>query len=204
MYLYQTRQPYDSIISLGQNCQPSIQLNKHHLRTFSGVLDWMTSKSLSQVNVLLYNRFANFMLLENLEYAGTDSSGDNYMFRDRLYQIISVHDFPVTSNTPWHLADYPVFRAKLDRRIQRLLDKFAHDRDILFVRLGGTYLEAQQLEQILAQLVHHNFHVLMVQHADHPEAVDQCWPFERVCSVEGNMYDDSFWSSVLQGISVKG
>ncbi|WP_409345950.1 DUF1796 family putative cysteine peptidase [Paenibacillus sp. MBLB4367] len=36
------------------------------MKPYAGVLDWMTSESLSHVNSLLRNRFRGFMELENM------------------------------------------------------------------------------------------------------------------------------------------
>ncbi|MEH6881969.1 DUF1796 family putative cysteine peptidase, partial [Priestia megaterium] len=57
---------YDAIFSLGDLCLTSLQLKDNNLRTFSGILDWVSSPSLKHVNVLLQNRFADFLNLKNL------------------------------------------------------------------------------------------------------------------------------------------
>ncbi len=121
MRLAQLAGEYDAVFSLGQNCTPAIQLEKNRLRPFAGVLDWMMSDTLSDVNRLLENRFAGFMDLPNLSVVGTSQL--NYMVRDIAYNVISVHDFPQERNTSAELVTYPEFREKIDRRIERFLQK---------------------------------------------------------------------------------
>ena len=53
---------YDSIFSLGELCLNSLQLKDNNLRTFSGILDWVSSPSLKNVNVLIYMRLNKFIL----------------------------------------------------------------------------------------------------------------------------------------------
>lgn len=121
MRLAQLAGEYEAVFSLGQNCTPAIQLEKNRLRPFAGVLDWMMSDTLSDVNRLLENRFAGFMDLPNLSVVGTSQL--NYMVRDIAYNVISVHDFPQERNTSSDLVTYPEFREKIDRRIERFLQK---------------------------------------------------------------------------------
>ncbi|SDD30667.1 Putative papain-like cysteine peptidase [Paenibacillus sp. UNCCL117] len=155
---------YDAVFSLGGHCLPSIELEKRGLRPYAGVLDWMISPYLSEVNRLLRNRFSDFMARERLQPAGYDSGGSNLMVEDTSYRITAAHHFPSELNTPEHLATYPEFRETLDRRIARTLDKFANSRRILFVRIGGSYQEAIELQQVLNEIVAHTYHVLLINY----------------------------------------
>ena len=66
---------YDAIFSLGDLCLTSLQLKDNNLRTFSGILDWVSSPSLKNVNVLLQNRFADFLNLKNLRIINIYQNG---------------------------------------------------------------------------------------------------------------------------------
>ncbi|WIV19870.1 DUF1796 family putative cysteine peptidase [Paenibacillus polygoni] len=126
MNLQDVKKSYELIVSLGMSCAPAINLQRTSLRKFSMPLDWMISYSLTEVNKLYKNKFQNFMKLENLtlleetHYYLKDGlpafSADNdntlvksYFVRDTLYNIISVHDFPVLSNQHWSVS-YPPFK----------------------------------------------------------------------------------------------
>jgi hypothetical protein len=115
MRLQELKGSYDAIFSLGDLCLSSIQLQNNNLRPYSGVLDWMASPKLSDVNRLLKNRFIGFMDLPNLRIIGY--ADDNICVSDEAYHFVSNHDFEVGPNTLTHLGTYPEVREKFDRRL---------------------------------------------------------------------------------------
>ncbi|MFK4341569.1 MULTISPECIES: DUF1796 family putative cysteine peptidase [unclassified Paenibacillus] len=206
MRLAQLAGEYDAVFSLGQNCTPAIQLEKNRLRPFAGVLDWMMSDTLSDVNRLLENRFAGFMDFPNLSVVGTSQL--NYMVRDIDYNVISVHDFPQERNTSADLATYPEFREKIDRRIERFFAKTQKAQHSLFVRMLGTYEEAEELERILYGMVAHEFRLLIVNCSGVTELTEVDWQLPNVCAVEmpfadvWNYKSDPHWCTLFQGMSL--
>ncbi|AKP46215.1 MULTISPECIES: DUF1796 family putative cysteine peptidase [Bacillus] len=208
MSLEDIKGTYDSVFSLGDLCLTSIQLKKNNLRPFSGVLDWMASPSLSNVNRLLKNRFVGFMDLPNLRIIGY-ASDQLICVSDDGYQIVSNHDFEVGKNTLSHLGGYPEVREKFDRRIKRFLEKMETSKRILFVRTEGTFEEVLELESILSKMVKHDFRILIVNHTDVSGLTEKNWPIERVSVVELPNRDiwnanDHFWKMMFDGVQLSG
>lgn len=208
MSLEDIKGTYDSVFSLGDLCLTSIQLKKNNLRPFSGVLDWMASPSLSNVNRLLKNRFVGFMDLPNLRIIGY-ASDQLICVSDDGYQIVSNHDFEVGKNTLSHLGGYPEVRVKFDRRIKRFLEKMETSKRILFVRTEGTFEEVLELESILSKMVKHDFRILIVNHTDVSGLTEKNWPIERVSVVELPNQDiwnanDHFWKMMFDGVQLSG
>lgn len=199
---------YDAIFSLGDLCLASIELERNSLRPFAGVLDWMASYSLADVNRALSSRFANFMEYRNLKVVG-QASDKLYLVLDSEYNFISNHDFFTHSNFPPHLAAYPEIKEKYNRRINRFLNKMETARNILFIRTEGTLEQTAQLESVLRGLVKHDFKVLLVQHnAAIRNIVENDWPLQKVISIqmpdqdrwEGN---HALWARILQGVAYR-
>ncbi|WP_159881064.1 DUF1796 family putative cysteine peptidase [Paenibacillus puerhi] len=199
--------PYDAIFSLGQNCMPAIQLEKNGLRPFAGVLDWMMSDTLSDVNRLLLSRFDPFMELPDLRVVSAGYK--NYMVKDERNNVVSVHDFPLSKNTEHHLATYDEFKEKLNRRITRFYDKASTSRRTLFIRLLGTYEEVLQLQTILRGIVAHDFTLLVVNYSEVTGLVECDWGIDDVCVVEipsaelWNYRSDPYWQHLFKGIALR-
>src|SRR5437879_4131983 len=140
MELSKLKGGYDAVFSLGDLCLASIQLKKHNLRPFSGVLDWMASPTLSTVNELLENRFIGFMDYDNLRVIGYADS--NICVSDDAYNLVSNHDFSREKNTLEFLGSYLEVMEKYERRIQRFLHQMQTAKRILFVRTEGTLEDA--------------------------------------------------------------
>ncbi|MBO9596846.1 MAG: peptidase, partial [Cohnella sp.] len=181
MRLQDLKGDYDAIFSLGDLCLGSLQLQQNNLRPFSGVLDWMASPKLSNVNRLLKNRFIGFMDLPNLRIIGY--ADDNICVSDEAYHFVSNHDFKTGPNTLTHLGTYPEVRAKFDRRIKRFLEKCATCKRILFVRTEGDMEDAEVLQTVLSGLVKNDFRVLLVNHDNVGGLAEDDWPLEKVCAV---------------------
>ena len=194
---------YDAIFSLGDLCLTSMQLRKHNLRPYSGVLDWVASPMLSHVNQLLENRFVGFMEYENLRVLGY---ADTYIcVLDEGYHVVSNHDFEGEKNSLEHLGAYHEVMEKYNRRIERFLEEMDHAKRILFVRTEGNFEDAVELQKILEKLVKHDFTVLLINHTEVEGIVETNWPLENVCSIEfpniekweGN---NDLWERVLDGV----
>lgn len=208
MELEQIKGSYDAIFSLGQNCLPAIQLERNGIRPYTGVIDWMDSVSLEGINRLLHNRFQHFMKLDNMVYAG--QAGNFQLITDTLFGVIVVHDFPADRNSPANWPSYPEFRVKIDRRIERFLHKTATSKKLLFIRTGGDIEQAEVLQNVLSELVQHDFRVLLVNHEPVQGIVEQHWPLKKLCAVSipdgpeiwnGN---DHLWRNLLTGIKLEG
>jgi len=127
---------YDGIFSLGELCYISILLEKNGIRPYSGVLDWMGSYGLSNVNRLLRNRFEGFMDRHQIECIGT--AGEKlYLVKDKTYDILSNHDFFIAQNDPKLLEAYPSVKAKYDRRVARFLEKVDTSKRLLLSAAAG-------------------------------------------------------------------
>ncbi|AWB44041.1 peptidase [Paenibacillus sp. CAA11] len=198
---------YDAAFSLGESCLAAAQLTRLNLRPFSGVIDWMRSRSLKDVNQLLQCRFAGFMDKSHLEYAGFIDP-HHLSVRDKVYNIISVHNFPKERNTMDHLVDYDLFKQIMDRRIQRFLTVASTYRRILFVRTGGHWEDVEELQTVLSNLIVHDFSILLInhEHVDHMIEVES--PLEKVYAVSLPLIEntwsgnDPYWDQLFSGISL--
>lgn len=208
MKLNELKGTYDAIFTLGDLCLAAIQLEKNQLRPYAGVLDWMASYHLSDVNRLLTNRFARFMNYENLKIVGA-ASEKLLLVAETEYNVVSNHDFMTQYNTPSQLHAYPEIKAKYDRRIARFLERMEKSKHILFIRTEGTLEEARELEEVLSRLVRHDFKVLLIQHKLEVNGiVESDWPLKRVISVQLPDVDrwnanDALWTQMLSGVMFK-
>lgn len=198
---------YDYIASIGDNCQPAHQLDRLQLRKSSGPFDWIATRSLDVISLLISNRFANFMDNNYLVIDGQDPGSHYYNVRETLYNLYSMHDFPITND--W-IASYTEAKAKFDRRAQRFLHQIENCQSILLVRLMGTSEEAVRLKSVLSGIVKGNFSILLINYHDNNEVLDLNLIDENICSVlipndpnrwEGN---DGAWSALFNGITLTG
>ena len=206
MNLSQLKGEYDAIFSLGDLCLASIQLKKHNLRPYSGVLDWMASIDLSQVNELLENRFIGFLEYDNLRVIGY--ADDFICVSDDGYNLVSNHDFDGEKNTLNYLGGYAEVMEKYERRIQRFLSEMENAKRILFVRTEGTLEDAAVLQDVLSRIVKHDFSILLINHTYVPGIVEKSWPLDKVCSIEFPNIDKwegnhDLWKEVLSGIRLR-
>lgn len=204
MRLAEIKGGYDAAFSLGAYCLASTQMYNHSLRPYSGVLDWMYSERLSDVNRLLENHFAGFMQLDHLVYERIDDMGRHLVVNDTLYNVLSVHDFSIEANTPGQLVTYNEVKEKYDRRIKRFFEKTAAAEKVLFVRINGTYEEAARLERILSSIVKRDFRVLLVNHNAYDELIENDWPLEKTCAVQIPLgaSNDAYWSRLFHHLFV--
>ena len=203
MRLMDIQHNYDTIFSLGDRCLPAYQLRTYHLRPYAGIIDWMLSPGLSQISKLLITNFKDFMKKENMVFEGynTQISG-HLILRDTKYNIRTVHDFPITTNTPTNWDTYPTFKATLEQRIQRFFNKLETCNNILFIRLGGTYREAQLLENILSNKVKGNFHILLLNPINEYTIIEYEWNLPNTCSIGIPLTENAeIWDAILYGIT---
>ncbi len=206
MNLQDIKREYDAIISIGASCQVAYHLKRKNLRRFSGPFDWFTFNSLANLNKALGSQFNDFMKNDNLFLDGIE--GDNFLIRDRLYDCISVHDFPVTyDNNDWK-DFYPDFNRKLNKRISRFLDKIKNSKSILFVRAQGNLEEVKVFKDIIHSITESDFNVLLVNYSTEERVVVKDCDINVVCSVEipnnnerWQGYDEA-WDELLEGITI--
>lgn len=204
MKLAEIQGGYDAAFSLGAYCLAATQMYNNGLRPYSGVLDWMYSERLTDVNRLLENRFQGFLQLNHLVFERIDDMGKHLVFKDTLYNISSVHDFSIAINRPEELVTYPEVRDKYRRRINRFFEKTSIAEKVLFVRIGGTFHEAKNLERILSTIVKRDYRILLVNHNAEHDIVENDWPLLKTCAVQlplGAAYDDQ-WARVFHGLYV--
>ncbi|WP_339290586.1 DUF1796 family putative cysteine peptidase [Paenibacillus sp. FSL E2-0201] len=222
MNLQDVKKSYDLIVSLGMSCAPAINMQRNNLRTFSMPLDWMISYSLTDVNRLYKNRFQNFMELTNLQmlkethffledgvpaYPNGNKNAlvKSYFIQDTCYNIISVHDFPITSGKHWSTT-YPSYKAKLDLRMKRFWDKLLSSKKILFIRWFATYEQAVELQAILSDILKPNeFTVLILNPVLELTSVREIkWDIDNVCVLEvpDDMNDYDSWDYILKDIQI--
>lgn len=206
MNLERIKGHYDAIFSLGDLCLTSIQLKENNLRTFSGILDWVSSPSLKNVNVLLQNRFADFLNLKNLRIIKYISQWDLLVW-DEVYNIGFNHDFKTDKNTLTHLGGYAEVKEKYDRRIQRFLEKLSTSQRILFIRTEASFEEVAELEAILSGMIANDFRILVINHKDVDRLVETSWPLQRVCAIELPNHDKwnaniHYWKMILSDVTL--
>jgi hypothetical protein len=221
MNLQDIKGSYDVIVSLGSASNPAMLLKQHNLRRFSGPLDWCVSNSLSDVSRLLKNRFEGFMEFENMSLLDKTETyflndGDPvmpdgstqlikaYWVMDTYYNVISMHDFPILPNQDWTVT-YPSFKEKLNRRINRFLEKITNGQSVLFVRWAGSYNQAVELQSVLSKIVKGQFTILILYPVPDSQNISEMnWGIDRVCAVEvpNKPFDNSTWDYVLNGITL--
>lgn len=209
MSLHNIRSSYDAIISLGAYCQTAYQLRRKKLRIFSGPLDWMISSSLTNVNQLLKNNFKDFMDYNNLIVQDTPNEY-SYVITDNLYHIDSHHDFPLLPKDKYPLSTYPIFKEKLERKIEAFNQILMNSNSVLFVRMVADYNEVVDLISILEQIVKGQFSILVVNFSKDLKVTERFWRIDNVGSVEIiNTFPqrwegcDSSWDKILKGISLR-
>lgn len=161
-------QPYrfESIYSLGHNCQVAAQLKRNGLRRQAGPWDWFNFASAAEFCGVIRRRFEGFMQLEHLEAYG--KSVNNYYVRDRQSTCLSFHDFKNTPNQP-PLYDYAEFRERLDRRIARFNDCLSSERRVLLVRIIQHQHEAEAIYASIHE-TYANPHISMLFILQGPES----------------------------------
>lgn len=213
MKLQDIKGAYDVIVSIGNACNPAMELKRLGLRSFSGPLDWSVSSSLLNVSKLFEHRFRGFMEHSNMrlmdEIGGYIEDGEDqfkkaYFLKDEIYDVLSVHDFPVNIQNDWTLS-YESFKEKKERRVERYLHKIHTGNKVLLVRWFGDYEGAVELEKVLKGFVTGDFRVLLLYPVNGLTEIREVdWGLDHVCVVEvpNEPTNQRIWDYVLSGITL--
>ncbi|HDR6268575.1 DUF1796 family putative cysteine peptidase [Bacillus thuringiensis] len=208
MNLKKMKDSYDAVISLGAYCQTAYQLKRKKLRGSSTPLDWMISPSLKDINCLLRNQFRDFMEYKNLKISDVTNQY-THLIIDELYHIESHHDFPIAEQSQDPLSFYPIFKKKLDSKIDNFNKLLLCSKKILFVRMVANHYEIVELNTVLQQLTNSDFFILVINFSKDNSFVERFWNIDNVCSVEiRNTFPgrwegcDLSWDKILNGVSI--
>ncbi|KAA6451863.1 DUF1796 family putative cysteine peptidase [Bacillus swezeyi] len=211
MNLKEIKGDYDAVFSLGHLCLSALQLRKMNMRPYAGPFDWVGTSSMPELCRLLRNRFADFMDPQNLRVTGYSTgviTKEPYIsVTDDYYKIDSAHDFKAEQNTLDHLATYSEVMEKFNRRFNRFLEKTSTAKRVLFIRTSCTFEEAQELEEVLSDLVQNDFSVLLINHSNVTGIVENNWPLKHICAVELPDQEiwhsnDHYWKEMLDGVTI--
>lgn len=129
-------------ISLGYSCCVAESLSRYGLRGFSGVFDWLNSRSFLGVIQLIENDFSDFLKMDLLEI-----SDDLKKFRNIKYNLWFLHE--VKTN---FYDDYQEICLKYHRRINRFREKMrggvicirvvAYPSDFKWILQNETYIQS--------------------------------------------------------------
>ncbi|MDR7071031.1 DUF1796 family putative cysteine peptidase [Fictibacillus barbaricus] len=224
MKLIDIQKPYNIIISLGSECGPALHLRRHDLRKTSLPFDWVCSHSLPGINRLIKTRFNGYMERSNmtkvenykpgfvLDEDGNNAGSHSQFIKDNEFNVISVHDFPIEQD--WQTV-YPIYKQKLNKRIERLYYWLNISPSILFIRWSNlsdvvrVRMEATQLETILSDVVKGEFKILIIIPTNGVNRItDIEWGLKNVCAVQvpyntNPITDNTAWDYLLRGISIK-
>ena len=120
------------ILPAGAVCKTSQNLRQLKRQYESLPFDWILTPDLDKIHHLLANRFANFMLQENMEYQCQESDQTDIYF-DTATGVGFWHDFP--HNVPLEQC-YETIKKKYSRRIERLFTEIDRAKDILLFRVN--------------------------------------------------------------------
>ncbi|WP_080846151.1 DUF1796 family putative cysteine peptidase [Cytobacillus gottheilii] len=206
MRFQQIKGEYDATFSLGHLCLASMQLQKFKLRPFSGVLDWVGSPNLGNINQLISHDFQDFLNFQHLQPVKYLSPTDLYVW-DSYYDIGFNHDFKTDLNSLQQLGGYDLVKEKYDRRIARFNNKLKTSKRILFIRTEGNIEEIEALQQILAQKCSGDFELLVVNHKPVQTMSEQFWNIPNVTVAEmpnDEIWDgnDAHWAELFDGVSL--
>lgn len=204
MKLVDIQQNYNTIFSLGDRCLTANKLRHFKLRPYAGIIDWMLSPNLLSIDRLLKNRCRNFMEKETMVCDGYNQLiFGHLLLRDLLYDVTSVHDFCITENTLTNWNTYESFKIKVEKRIERFLNKLETCHKILFVRINGSYEEAKLLEQTLSKIVTHEFRLLIINEEPINWITEYNWDLQYTCGI-GISIDkrecDKLWGTILKNV----
>lgn len=132
---------YDFVFSLGEACSCSTALRDNGLQIQSFPFDWIALGDLQGRAETVASGFADFFNAEDLEYTNSNGTrSECYLNRKNGY--LFTHDFPYKGDFK---ADYPVARAKFDRRIDRLMRRLKSSRKVLACYLEKPYVHETEV-----------------------------------------------------------
>lgn len=196
---------FDAIFSLGYNCQVAAQLRRNKLRTMAGPWDWFSFASTSEFCNVVRNQLSEFMLRDNLDIHG--KSVNCYYVRDKRTSCLSFHDF---KNNPEErpLYDYPAFRERLDRRIERFNSCLNSNQKMLLVRIIPHKKDAKAIDQVIRETYSNpNVTLLFVMHGSSPQIVQLPSFSDQVLIMQipkGDTWEGDFdaWKTILGRYSI--
>lgn len=197
---------FDAIYSLGYNCQVASQLRRNQLRHAAGPWDWFNFASTPHFCEVLRNQFEGFMLRENLEVYG--KSVNCYYIRDTHTSCLSFHDF---KNDPSEkpLYDYPAFRERLDRRIERFNRCLNSDQITLLIRIIPHEKDAIPIAQAIRETYSNpNISLLFIilhdaPHIEQPPSYSEQMHFVKMPKGANWEGDIHAWELITQGWSLR-
>lgn len=156
MSLFHHQKTYDIIYSLGPTCAAATYLNRHHLRTTSGPLDWCGDAggkgSIEERVRQVRTHFADALQLKNLHTTEMpfDSIHDDHcaLYIDEATHFYLPHDF---------LADRPIeetfekVKAKYTRRIKRFYENINAAEKVLLVWVAYGSINTYNDEELKQQ-----------------------------------------------------
>lgn len=196
---------FDAIFSLGHNCQVAAQLRRNKLRHAAGPLDWFNFASTHEFCKIIKRQFSDFMLRDNLDIYG--KSVNCYYVRDKRTSCLSFHDFKNKPEEP-PLYDYPAFRERLDRRIERFNRCLNSEQKTLLVRIIANTNDAETIDQVIREAYPNpNVNLLFVMLSSSPQIVNLPSFSDRVLikqipkgpTWEG---DSEAWKTILREFSL--
>lgn len=123
-------QKYDLIMPIGSACKTTYNLRQRKLQRESLPFDWIWLKDMDVVNAMLRNKFATFLLKENLEFKPSNII-DHDIFIDRGADVEFWHDFPYQTDLN---RDFDEVKTKYNRRIKRMYENIKAADKIMFFR----------------------------------------------------------------------
>lgn len=164
-------QPYDAIINLGGDCQPSYQMYQNGLRKYALPFDSLITPCDSLLKII-EEQFDDFLNKENLELI---IQGNQKFIIDKKYNIRLIHDFKLEED---YLNDYEIIKEKYERRINRFMELMENSRSILFIRKVINLKQANRLAKMIEWLYPHlDFTILAL---DGTDEIKQAWNIYKV------------------------
>lgn len=166
---------YDYIISLGHCCHVAIVLKELFLKGESDVFDWSGGNLFDKCGIggfegkvnLICNNFENFLNLEDFEEFKHATNNKHKNVRNRKTGLQYLHDFPIDETIE---EEFPSFKQRYQRRIDRLYRKIQDAEKICFVFVTRTEIlpieTVLKAEKKLNELFNNKIDLLIIQHKD--------------------------------------
>ena len=206
MNLKEIQRGYDVIYNLGGWCDVPGNLVRKSLRRCAGPLDWILVPSLSVVCSMISDKFSHYFRKENMIEIGRTGTGHvvedkelsvdfkapTYTIVDRSTGCSSLHDFAIVPDASWE-KQYPQFRERINRRVDRFYNHLANSNSMLFIWSGGPpnlsvsqgYLhEALNFIKIMTTLTKSEIVLLILNTSPSYNGVEEVdWGYSNICTV---------------------
>ena len=191
---------YDAVFSLGQWCATAIVLKKLGLRSASGPFDWtgLTGRVGNYVD-LMTNGFRGYFAKESLRKVREDPVEGTEIYVDTVHHWESHHDFRIGVSFEENYARY---RARLDRRADRLLTALRSGCRLLFVHWfgEGRYPREEVVSAVRRLRAAHpstRIDLLVLETEKFSKGVGYEEPEEGVMFAVGDFYDQERFDAVV-------